>query len=220
MSRRGLPRGGVYRALHVAEVGMAISVNLAFWFLVQVDTIYVNKQLPDVALHGYAAASALGKMLVYIPVAVGHVLFPLLIATRTPAAGRRMLLRMLLVTVALDAIGFAIIVVSPQRLLLLTLGETYIAAVPLLLPVAAVLAPFAVASVFMYDALSRHDRVITAIFASAAAVTAVALITIQPALRTLFAVLATGAVIAIAGGALRTAIARRDRHAVAPESVR
>jgi O-antigen/teichoic acid export membrane protein len=216
---RGLPRGGVYRALHVTEVGLAVTVNLAFWFLVQVDTIYVNKQLPDVALQGYAAASALGRMLVYIPVAVGNVLFPLLIAARTPAAGRTMLLRMLLLTVALDAIGFGIIAVSPERLLLLTLGGQYLTATSLLLPVAAVLAPFAVAAVFMYEALARHDRFITAVFAAAAILTAVTLVTVQPALHTLFAVLLTGAAIAITGGALRTAIARRDRQAIVPESV-
>jgi O-antigen/teichoic acid export membrane protein len=218
---RGLPRGGVYRALHLTEVGMAIAVNLAFWFLVQVDTIYVNKQIPDVALHGYAAASALGKMLVYIPVAVGNVLFPLLTAARTPAAGRAMLLRMLLIAVVLDAIGFAIIAVSPERLLVLTLGRAYVGAAPLLLPVAAVLAPFAVASIFMYEALARHDRAITALFAGAAVLAAVMLIALQPALHTLFAVLLTGAAIAITGGAIRTVMARRDSHpAIASESVR
>ena len=56
--------------------------------------------------------------------------------------------------------------------------------------------------------------------AIAAIVTGVALITIQPALHSLFTVLLIGAAIAIAGGAIRTAMARRDpRPATASESV-
>jgi len=206
---RGLARGGRYHALHVEQVGLAITVNLAFWFLVQVDTIYVNRALPAVAERGYAAASALGKMLVYVPVAVGNVLFPLLIAAQARGSGRSMLLRMLLLATLLDGVGLAIIAAAPERLLLLTLGATHLSAASLLVPVAAVLAPFALASVFMYDALARHDRVTTAIFAVAAAAAAFVLAFVRPSLPGLFTLLVTAAVITIIGGALRALAVRR-----------
>ena len=206
---RGLARGGRYHALHVEQVGLAITVNLAFWFLVQVDTIYVNRALPAVAEHGYAAASALGKMLVYVPVAVGNVLFPLLIAAQARGSRRSMLLRMLLLAVVLDGIGLAIIAAAPERLLLLTLGATHLPAASLLVPVAAVLAPFALASVFMYDALARHDRVTTATFAVAAAAAALVLAFAHPSLPGLFTVLLAGAAITVIGGAFRALTVRR-----------
>jgi hypothetical protein len=207
---RGLPRGGHYRPLHVAEVSLAVAVNLAFWFLVQVDTIYVNRALPDVA-ERYAAASALGKMLVYIPVAVGNVLFPLLAAAVTPAAGRALVLRMLFLTIVLDAVGYAIIAAAPERLVLITLGSQHVAAAPLLVTVAAVLAPFALASVFMYDALARHDWRLTTVFAVAALFVASAVTLTAPALPGLFTILLIGAAIATIGGLVRS-MTRRSPH--------
>jgi hypothetical protein len=201
---RGLPTGGQYRPLHVGEVGLAITVNLAFWFLVQIDTLYVNRALPLVS-ERYAAASALGKMLVYVPVAVGNVLFPLLTAARPGPERRAVIVRMIVLVIVLDAIGYTIMAAAPERLLLLTLGETHVAAMSLLVRVAAVLAPFALASVFMYEALARHDRGLTTIFAVTAAGAAVALAVSPPSLPALFTILLTAAAVTILGGFVRSA---------------
>jgi O-antigen/teichoic acid export membrane protein len=199
---RGLGRGGRYRPLHLGEVGLAITLNAAFWFLVQVDTIYVNRELPLVAEGGYVAASGLAKMLVYVPLAVGNVMFPLLSAAPTAAARRHVLRRMLMMAAALDVAGLAAIAAAPERILLLTLGPSHIAAAGYLLQVGAVLAPLSLAGMFLYDALARHDRRVSTAFAVAALIAAAVLVLLTPALPGLYAALLSATAIMLVCGAI------------------
>lgn len=199
---RGLGRGGRYQPLHLGEVGLAIVLNAAFWFLVQVDTIYVNRELPLIAEGGYVAASGLAKLLVYVPLAVGNVMFPLLSAAPTAAARRRVLRRMLLMAAGLDVAGLAAIAVAPERILLLTLGPSHIAAAGYLLQVGAVLAPLSLVGMFLYDALARHDRRVSTAFAAAALVAAAILVLVTPALPGLYAALLTASAIMLVCGAV------------------
>ena len=192
---RGLGQGGRYQPLHLGEVGLAITLNAAFWFLVQVDTIYVNRQLPLLAEGGYVAASGLAKMLVYVPLAVGNVMFPLLSAAPTDIARRRVLTRMLMMAAALDVVGLLAIAAAPERILLLTLGPTHIAAAGYLLQVGAVLAPLSLVGMFLYDALARHDRRVSTAFATAAVIAAAILVLVTPALPGLYAALLTASAI-------------------------
>lgn len=197
---RGLGRGGRYQPLHLGEVGLAIVLNAAFWFLVQVDTIYVNRELPLVAEGGYVAASGLAKMLVYVPLAVGNVMFPLLSAAPTATARRQVLRRMLMMAAALDIVGLAAIAVAPERILLLTLGPSHIAAAGYLLQVGAVLAPLSLVGMCLYDALARHDRRVSTAFAVAAIVAAAILVLVTPALPGLYAALLTASAIMLVSG--------------------
>jgi O-antigen/teichoic acid export membrane protein len=206
---RGLADGGRYRALHLGEVGLATILNAAFWILVQADTVYVNRELPLIVDGGYAAASALGKMLVYIPVAVGTVMFPLLAAARSARQRRAVLLRMLAMAAILAGLGLLLIALFSERILGLTLGSAYADTAGLLRHVAAVLAPFALVSVFLYDALARHDRATTAVFAATATVAAAVLALAPPSLQLLFTVLLAGAVTMLSAGAYRAVQARR-----------
>ena len=200
---RGLGTGGRYRPLHLGEVGLAIVINAAFWFLVQVDTIYVNRELPAVAEGGYVAASGLAKMLVYVPLAVGNVMFPLLSAAPSALARRRVLVRMLAMAAALAAAGLLAMAAAPERILLLTLGPSHVAAAGYLLQVGLVLAPLALGGMFLYDALARHDRVVTTGFAAAAIVAAAVLVVVTPALPGLYAALLAASAIALACGSVR-----------------
>jgi O-antigen/teichoic acid export membrane protein len=200
---RGLGTGGRYQPLHLGEVALAMVITAAFWFLVQVDTIYVNRELPVVAEGGYVAASGLAKMLVYVPLAVGNVMFPLLSAAPNALARRRVLLRMLAMAAALAAGGLVAMAAAPERILLLTLGPSHVAAAGYLLQVGLVLAPLSLVGMFLYDALARHDRGVTAGFAAAAIVAAAVLVVITPALPGLYAALLAASAIALACGAVR-----------------
>jgi hypothetical protein len=199
---RGLPRGGQYRALHLGEVGLAVTVNLAFWFLVQVDTIYVNRALPGVA-EQYAAAAALGKMLVYVPVAVGNAMFPLLSGAGDSLAARRVVIRMLTVAGILAAAGLLILAAAPTLILGLTLGPSHLGAARYLLPVSAVMAPFAFVSVFLYDVLARHDRRLNAVFAGTAVSAAAVLLVAPHSLTVLFGTLLGAAAVILISGFVR-----------------
>jgi O-antigen/teichoic acid export membrane protein len=201
---RRLGTGGRYQPLHLGEVGLAIALNAAFWFLVEVDRIYVNRDLPALAAEGYAAASSLGKMLVYIPVAIGNVLFPLLAAARDASSRRAVLFRMIGLAVALDAVGLLALALAPEQILLLTLGPEHIGAATFLFQVGAVLAPLSLAGMLLYDALARHDRVVVTIFAIAAIGGATALAVMPPSLPGLFTVLLASTAVICGAGLVRT----------------
>jgi O-antigen/teichoic acid export membrane protein len=200
---RGLGAGGRYHPLHLGEVALAIVLNAAFWFLVQVDTIYVNRALPLTAEAGFVAASGLAKMLVYVPMAVGNVMFPLLSAAPDPATRRRMLGRMLLMAAGIAILGLLVMAAAPEPILLLTLGRSHVAAADYLLQVGLVLAPLSLVGMFLYDALARHDRVVTAGFAAAAAMTATALVVMTPSVAGLYAALLAPSAVALVCGAIR-----------------
>jgi O-antigen/teichoic acid export membrane protein len=127
-----LPGGGTYRRLPLGDIGLALAINAAFWLLVQVDLVYVNRALPDMAAAGYAAASTLGRMLVYIPSTVVHLMFPYLSGARDALARRHVLGRMTMTVAALVGIGLAGLLVAPELVLRLAYPPEYAAAAGLL----------------------------------------------------------------------------------------
>lgn len=203
LSMPGLPRAGRYTPLRLDEVGLAAILNAAFWFLVHVDTVYVNAHLPLAASAGYAAAATLARPVVYFPNAVNQMLFPFLTAAASPAIRRRVLAQMTAAAIALGAAALIAFAVAPRLILGLTFGPAYFEAAPLLPRLGAVLVPFALMNVVLYDALARHDRPMGIVFAAVALAVAAGLAVAQPALPGLFAMLIAGAIAGAAVGAFR-----------------
>ena len=88
---RDLPRGGATGRCAVPIWGSPSRSTTAFWFLVHVDGIYVNSQLPALATGGYGAIATLARPIVYFPAAVNNLFFPFLAASTRAAARRRVL---------------------------------------------------------------------------------------------------------------------------------
>ena len=200
---RGLPRGGIYRPLQGGEVGLAAALNAAFWFLVHVDTVYVNRELPALAASGYAAAATLARPVVYFPNAVNQMLFPFL-ASASAARTRRVVLgRMLAAAVIVVLAALAATLVAPGLILRATFGTAYLGVSGILATLAAVLAPYSLMNIVLYDALARHDRALARVFVAVAAVAGLQLVLTTPPLRGLFAILVGSASAAIVAGLWR-----------------
>jgi O-antigen/teichoic acid export membrane protein len=198
---QSLPGGGTYRPLKLAEVAEALALTAAFWLLVQVDLVYVNRALPDMAALGYAAASTLARMLVYVPSTVVHLMFPLLVAAPDQHARRRVVIRMTMIVAALAAVGLAGLSLVPSFVLDLTYPPEYAAAARLLPRVGAVLAPLAFVNVVVYAALARRSSGVTRLLGAIALATLVLLMTLPPSLATLFGVLLGASAVSLGAGA-------------------
>jgi O-antigen/teichoic acid export membrane protein len=203
LARRPLPRGGRYPGLPLRHVALAVVLTAAFWFLVHVDLLYVNRLLPQLVSQGYGAASTLGRMLVLVPFSVLHLMFPFLAGARNGADRRRVLARMTATALALGATGVLGLTLAPALVLALTYPPEYASAAPLLLPVSAMLAPYGVMAVLLYAALANNDRPAAVLFGVAAAAVSLLLAVLPPSLTTLAATLGSTAGIVLAAGALR-----------------
>lgn len=203
LARRALPPGGRYRRIPLRDVCLALTINFAFWFLVQLDLVYVNRFLPALAAAGYGAASTLGRLLVYVPSTVVHLMYPYLVAARDRAARRHVVIRMLTAAFLLGGTGLAGLVLLPTLVLQFTYPAEYAGAAGLLPIVGTMLAPFALVNVFVYVALADSDRTIAALVIATAAAAGVALVSTSPALEPLAATLIAAAVTIVAGGGLR-----------------
>ena len=159
--------------------------------------------LPALATSGYAAAATLARPVVYFPNAVNQLLFPFL-ATAATARERRVLLgRMLTAAVLVVLAAVAAMLVAPGFILGTTFGTAYLGASGILATVAAVLAPYTLMNIVLYDALARHDRAVGRVFVAIATVAAVLLAAVTPPLGGMFAILAASAIIATAVGLWR-----------------
>jgi O-antigen/teichoic acid export membrane protein len=200
---RFLPPSGRYRPLRMEDIALASSINAAFWFLVHVDTAYVNRELGDLAARGYAAAATLARPVVYFPFAVNNLLFPFLTSAAIGPERRRVLARMFGATIALDVVVLSVLAAAPEPILRLTFGPEYVGVSGILPIVAAVLTSLALVNVFLYDGLARHDRVLAMVFVSAAALAGLLLVATTPTLFGMLGILLGCAAIALVAGAVR-----------------
>jgi O-antigen/teichoic acid export membrane protein len=199
----GLPRGARYRPLHVSDVGITGAISAAFWFLVHVDTVYVNSELPSLAARGYAAASTLARPVVYFPAAVNQVLFPFLTSAGGWTGRRVVLSRMLATAIAVDLAALAVLAAAPRPILEATFGAAYGGASDMLVVIAAVLALYSLVNVVFYDALARNDRWLMWVLVAVAALAGLLLALVPPSIDALFTILAAGAVLIIGAGLRR-----------------
>jgi len=214
---RGLPREGIYRPLQVDEVGLAAALNAAFWFLVHVDTVYVNRELPALATSGYAAAATLARPVVYFPNAVNQMLFPFLASATTARVRRVVLGRMLAAAAIVVLAALAVTVAVPGLILEATFGKAYLGVSGILATLAAVLAPYSLMNIVLYDALARHDRALGRVFVAVAATAGLLVVLTTPPLGGLFAILAGSAIAAIAAGLWRMRSTIAEPKAESPE---
>jgi O-antigen/teichoic acid export membrane protein len=187
---RGLPRDGVYRPLQIDEVGLAAALNAAFWFLVHVDTVYVNRELPALATSGYAAAATLARPVVYFPNAVNQMLFPFLASVTTTGTRRVILGRMLAAAAIVVLAALAVTLTVPELILGATFGQAYLGVSGILATLVAVLAPYSLMNIVLYDALARHDLALGRVFVAIGAAGGLLLALTTPPLRGLFVILA------------------------------
>ena len=200
---RELPAATTYRPLGLGEIAMAASINGAFWFLVHVDTVYVNRELPQLVDQGYAAAAVLARPIVYFSAGVNQALFPFLAVAATRETRRHVLTRMFATAALLSIVGLVALWASPEWLLALTFGPAYVEAARLLPAVGSMLAPLSLVNVFLYDALARQDAVVARSFIVIAVTAGAVLALVTPMLGGLIGVLAGSAAVAIVIGARR-----------------
>jgi O-antigen/teichoic acid export membrane protein len=194
----GLPRGRRHRPLRLGAVGITGALNAAFSFLVHVDTVYVNRELPELAARGYAAAATLARPVVYLPAVVNQTLFPFLASAAGAAARRAVMLQMAGAAILVGGATIAATLLAPRWLLETTFGPAYAGASGILAPLAAVLVPLAFVNIALYDAVVRHDRALAWTFVLTALAAAIVLATVTPSLTGLFAVLVTSAMVILA----------------------
>lgn len=164
----------------MAQVSAAVFVHA--------DLIYVQRNAPELMAAGYAGASVLGKVAVYLPTAVTTVVFPRL-SGQTGEEARRLVSFAVRVAFATTLFGVAAISVAPEVWLTVLLGASYAAAGPILVVAAVVLAPGGLVATLLQMAVARKDTQVLWLIV-VAGVTCVAILLVGPAgLGTLFVTL-------------------------------
>ena len=105
------------------------------------------------------------------------------------------------------------IAAAPDQILRLTLGPSYAGAADFLLAEGLVMAPLSLGGMVLYDALARHDRLLTSVFVATALIVAASLASVMPGLPLLFTTLVLASAGLVTAGAMR---GLRRRSEVAP----
>lgn len=131
---------------------------LAFTVLANTDVILVKHFFPPEEAGFYATASTLGRIILYLPVAISTVMFPKAVESHTRREDPSGLAReSLLVTIALCLPLVALYFIFPARLIRLLFGAQYVPSAPLLGPLGLGMALFAVVGLLLQYYLSIRD---------------------------------------------------------------
>ncbi|MDX6668350.1 MAG: hypothetical protein QOK04_1730 [Solirubrobacteraceae bacterium] len=139
-------------------VGKIASIALIklglFAALTNMDLLVARMAFPPAKAGAYAATSVAAKILLLIPLTVTTVLLPHVATLRDRRQERDHLVAALLAVGALGVVTTAVLFSWPRPLLEVAFGDRYLAAVPWLGPLAAAMALYAVAQVYVFHFLS------------------------------------------------------------------
>jgi glycosyltransferase involved in cell wall biosynthesis/O-antigen/teichoic acid export membrane protein len=145
-----LVRGGLRNALY----GLT-----SFWILAEIDLALARHYLDPHVAGYYSSAGLVARALLFLPAAVGVVVFPRFIASRADAAAQLHWLRASVATVVgLGVVGTGLLVLLRDPLIATAFGHRYLpgaALLPLLAPAMAALAVVNVLAYFHIAAASR-----------------------------------------------------------------
>jgi O-antigen/teichoic acid export membrane protein len=159
-----LPLRRLWKAAHNLDhrpmnvVGRIATVALIklglFAVLTNLDLLVARMAFPPAKAGAYAATSVAAKSLLLIPLAVTTVLLPHVATLRDRRQERDHLVAALVAVGILGVLATAILFAWPRPLLETAFGSRYLAAVPWLGPLAAAMALYALAQVYVFHFLS------------------------------------------------------------------
>ncbi|MEO1170618.1 MAG: hypothetical protein AAFX94_00995, partial [Myxococcota bacterium] len=182
------------------DASLTVIAQLAASVFLHADVLYLQRNFPAVVDEGYAGASVLAKVAVFLPTVATTIVFPKL--ARASEAERSGLLRFALrLGVAIAAVSTLGLVAAPELWLTLLMGTRYASAGPMLAMATIPLAMGGLASGILQLAVARRNhRALWAMIAAGGACW-LGLLALPPSLAVLFSLLAAASTSAFVAGA-------------------
>jgi O-antigen/teichoic acid export membrane protein len=206
-------RGKAYATRHLTwkPVIPVLVANIAFVCMTQLDMVLVNHFFPAREAGLYAAASALGKAVMYLPSGVALALFPIVAENHARRRGSSaLLLQSLMLTGSLCMLGALAYYLLGEWLIRLLYGGDYQGAGEVLRYFGFAILPMALVMVAEYFLIAKGRVLFAYLFALVAPLELVAIYFFHTSLLQVVAVVgASGSLLAAAGCAVLIVMARR-----------
>lgn len=160
------------------DYGLPTTLGLAAWtLLTNLDVVIVKAAATSTEAGYYGAAATIGKIALFLPLALGLVIFPKAAARHVAGIDSRLLMRRTgQAVVAASAVLILVCLVEGRLALRLMFGESYTEATELLVPVVAAMCCFALTNVLLFYYLSVHRMRFAGMLFAAVVVQAIALL--------------------------------------------
>jgi O-antigen/teichoic acid export membrane protein len=157
--------------------GLPTTAGLAAWtLLTNLDVVFVKASATATEAGYYGAAATIGKIPLFLPIALGLVIFPMAAARHAAGQDSRMLVRRTgQVVVATSIFIVAVAAVEADLALRVMFGSEFVPADELVVPVVAAMCCFALTNVLLFYYLSVHRMSFPAVLFGAVLVQVVAL---------------------------------------------
>jgi O-antigen/teichoic acid export membrane protein len=157
--------------------GLPTTAGLGAWtLLTNLDVVFVKALATSTEAGYYGAAATIGKIPLFLPIALGLVIFPKAAARHAAGRDSRMLMRRTgQIVIATSLVIIAVAAFEAELALRLMFGESYTPAEDLVVPVVAAMCCFALANVMLFYYLSIDRMVFPALLFAAVVAQAVAL---------------------------------------------
>lgn len=157
--------------------GLPTTAGLAAWtLLTNLDVVFVKALATSTEAGYYGAAATIGKIPLFLPIALGLVIFPKAAARHAAGLDSRMLMRNTGRVVVVTSVALiALAAVAGEQALSVMFGASYTPAQELVVPVVAAMCMFALTNVMLFYYLSVDRMPFAVILFGAVVVQAIAL---------------------------------------------
>jgi O-antigen/teichoic acid export membrane protein len=152
----------------ISETGRALLALLAYWILVSADLLLARHYLPERTSGKYAAAALLGRAVLFLPAAVGMVIYPKLSESPGSPQARRIILWSTGIVSAIGGAAAVGIAVFPGVVSFM-FGEAYRGAGAVAEVLVIAMAAFGVVNLLLYYRLAQSRPPILTLWAAVAA---------------------------------------------------
>lgn len=162
---------GEKRKFNIAElrrylIPVTVAV-LCFTVLTNIDTFLARHYLSEIDAGLYSAASMLGKIILFLPGAIGAVMFPKISKAHAQGEGTYAIMRKsILWTLAISIVVAAVYAIAPGFVIQLLYGSTYVDAASTLAVLGVAMTLFGLATLFMNYGLATDSYALIVILAS------------------------------------------------------
>lgn len=180
--------------------GLPTTLGLAAWtLLTNLDVVIVKAAATSTEAGYYGAAATIGKIALFLPLALGLVIFPKAAARHVAGIDSRILMRRTgQAVVAASIVLVGICAVEGELALELMFGDSYAPAADLVVPVVGAMCCFALTNVMLFYYLSVHRmRFAAMLFGAVVVQAAVLLMVASDPLAAAYAQLAIGGAIVL-----------------------
>lgn len=140
---------------------------LCFTILTNIDTFLARHYLSGTDASLYSAASMLGKIILFLPSAIGMVMFPRISEAHARGQGTYAIMRKSIIwTLAFSGVAALVFLLMPGFVINLLYGSSYLAAAPSLAVLGIAMMLFGLATLFMNFGLATDSNVLIAILAT------------------------------------------------------